>query len=98
MLPLSIVENSGFREFMNHMDPSFTMPSRKTIKSTGLPRLKEMVFGKLKMQLEKNQHPNISVDGWTDATARAFNGYIVQGIDDEWNLLTLPVDFRPVTG
>ena len=50
------------------------------------------------MQLEKNQHPNISVDGWTDATARAFNGYIVQGIDDEWNLLTLPVDFRPVTG
>jgi hypothetical protein len=34
MLPISIVDNPGFREFINYIDPSFTIPSRKTIKVT----------------------------------------------------------------
>ncbi len=29
---------------------------------------------------------------------RSFNGYINQGIDDEWNLLTIPIAFQYVTG
>ena len=70
------------------------MPTRKTIKTTGVPALKDLVFIKLKNQLQTIQYPNMSVDGWSDATARSFNGYICQGIDDQWNLLTLSVDFR----
>ena len=98
MLPLSLVENKGFKEFINYIDPSFLMPTRKTIKTTGVPALKEIVFSKLKNQLQTIQFPNMSVDGWSDATARAFKGYVCQGIDDEWNLLTIPVDFRPLKG
>ena len=30
MLPLSIVEREGFKEFINYIDPSFVMPTRKT--------------------------------------------------------------------
>ena len=29
---------------------------------------------------------NISTDLWTDATVRPFNGYIAQGIDNDWKL------------
>jgi hypothetical protein len=98
MLPLALVENKGFKDFIYNIDPSFLMPTRKTIKSTGVPALKDLVFIKLKNQLQTIQYPNISVDGWSDATARSFNGYVCQGIDDQWNLLTLSVDFRHLPG
>ena len=98
MLPLSLVETAGFKEFINYIDPSFSMPSRKTVKSTGIPELKDMIVVKLKELLEKIEFPNMSTDGWSDPTLRPFNGYICQGIDSDWNLITLPVDFRQITG
>jgi hypothetical protein len=41
-----------------------------------------------------SEFPNMSADGWSDATVRSFNGYVCQGIDNDWNLVTLPVEFR----
>jgi hypothetical protein len=29
---------------------------------------------------------------------RSFNGYVAQGIDDEWNLQTIPIAFEYVKG
>jgi hypothetical protein len=37
MLPLSLVENQSFKEFINYWHPSLKMPTRKTVKSTGVP-------------------------------------------------------------
>ena len=98
MQPLSIVESEGFKEFVATLDPSFTMPNRKTIKNTGIPAIKDQVYNKLKKTIKSIQYPNISVDGWSDATSRPFNGYICQGIDEDWNLKTLNIDFRPLAG
>ena len=95
---VSLVETEGFRDFIYKFDPSFTMPTRKTIKSSIVPSLKEIVFLNLKKMLKTVQFPNISVDGWSDVTARPFNGYTCQGIDDEWKLRTMSVDFRSLTG
>ncbi len=41
MLPISLVENKGFKEYILYMDPSFSMPTRSRIKDTGLPDLKK---------------------------------------------------------
>jgi hypothetical protein len=40
MLPISIVEHPGFKEYLKYLDPMFTMPSRARIKDTGLTKLK----------------------------------------------------------
>jgi hypothetical protein len=48
MLPISIVEHRGFKEYLTYLDPSFTMPSRARIKDTGLPKLKSFFKKKLK--------------------------------------------------
>ena len=98
MLPLSIVEREGFKEFINYIDPSFVMPTRKTIKDSGIPNLKDVVHSKIKKLLETIEFPSMSVDGWSDATMRSFNGYICQGVDENWDLQTFSVDFKPVTG
>ena len=98
MLPISLVENKGFKEYILYMDPSFSMPTRSRIKDTGLPDLKINVCFKIKEILSKIKWLNTSIDGWTDATMRSFNGYVAQGIDDEWNLQTIPIAFEYVKG
>ena len=88
----------GFREFIHHLDPCFNMPSRKTIKETGLRDMNNVATQKIKERLKNVLHPNISVDGWSDATLRSFNGYTVQGIDNDWNLINIPIGFKFVEG
>ena len=72
----------GFRDFIQHLDPCFSMPCISKIKDT----------------LKNVRYPNVSIDGWSDATLRSFNGYTVQGIDENWNLINIPIGFHFVTG
>ncbi len=70
------------------------------MKSTGIPSFKEMVLVKLRENLKNVEFPNMSVDGWSDATVRTFNGHVCQGIDNDWNLVTclVPVENRHFQG
>lgn len=79
MLPISIVEKAGFREYIEHLDPSFNMPTRFKIKESGLPDLKRIVEEKINVELARIQSINMSLDGWSDAVKRSFSGYISQG-------------------
>ena len=98
MLPISLVERQPFREFVAHLDPSFHMPTRYLIKQTGLPNLREEIRNKLKLILKSIPWPNISLDGWSDGILRSFNGYIVQGIDDNWVLVKHSLSFKNSKG
>lgn len=51
MLPISIVDNIAFREYISYIDPSFNMPSRKTIKDSTLPQMKTACQNKIKSLL-----------------------------------------------
>lgn len=55
------------------------MPTRFKIKESGLPDLKKSVEDKIKSELSRIQSINISLDGWSDAIKRSFNGFIAQG-------------------
>jgi len=88
----------GFREFVEHLDPCLRIPSRKTIKGTGFRDLSNEVIIKMKSMLKKVPFVNVSVDGWSDAILRSFNGYTAQGIDDDWNLVNIPIGFQYVEG
>jgi hypothetical protein len=100
MLPISIadIEKPAWLEYMRHIDPSFSVPSRETIKNSGLGRMRDRVMHKMRLDLERIEFVNVSCDGWSDRTMRSFNGYIVQGIDIEWNMLTIPIAFQYVKG
>ena len=98
MLPISLVDNNSFREYITFLDPSFSMPTRKRIKDTALPTLKDICLKKNKEVLSNIEMVNICTDLWTDSTARPFNGFIAQGIDNEWKLQTLPIEFEYIEG
>ncbi len=36
MLAISIVEQAGFKEFIMSLDPQFSVPTRYSVKTTGL--------------------------------------------------------------
>jgi hypothetical protein len=41
---------------------------------------------------------NSCADGWSDATMRCFNGYVCQGIDNNWKMNTIHFAFEYVKG
>jgi hypothetical protein len=98
MLPVGIVENPAFIDYIHYLDPSFSMPVRKTVKNTALPHLKTIVQNKIKSIFRTIPSVSTSMDAWTDAAARPFNGFIAQGIDMNWNLHTVPIAFDYIEG
>jgi len=98
MLPTSIVENKGFIEWVEYMDPCFKLPTRHTIKITGLPSLRTFVNQTNKDRLLNIPWPNVSCDGWSDDVVRGWNGYFIQGICNEWEMHNIPIEFRDIKG
>jgi hypothetical protein len=84
MLPISIVENEGFKDYVRFPDPLFSSPSRRKIKEVGLPKLKSLVQTLVRDISKDVPWINISVDLWTDDTMRQLNSYIAQMINNNW--------------
>lgn len=98
MLPISLVENSAFVEFVNKLDPSFRIPTRHTIKHTHLTKLRETLDIKLRERVRMIEYPNIATDHWTDATQRCFGAFVIQGIASDWTILQFTLSFDHITG
>ena len=50
----------GFPDYVEHLDPCFNMPTRKTVKDVGLRDMYNIVTGKIKKILKKVPHLNSS--------------------------------------
>ncbi|XP_058799068.1 E3 SUMO-protein ligase ZBED1-like [Phymastichus coffea] len=72
LLPISLVSTSGFRDFMDVLEPGYKVPCEKTI----LRRLEcyfEEVKLKIKKDLSKAQKVSLTTDEWS---SRAQNSYL----------------------
>ena len=98
LLPISIVENSAFKDYINYIDPSFSIPTRSSVKNSVLPQLKNGCQNKINKILSQIPSVNTSMDAWTDAALRPFNGFVAQGIDVNWILHTIPIEFDYMDG
>ena len=70
MLPISLIETKAFKDFMHVFDPSFNVPTRNTVKNSGLNNMYAGVHAKILKILDSISHVNITVDGWSDAVIR----------------------------
>ena len=71
-LPLSLVERSAFIQFMNTVDPKFTMTSRRTLSRSTIPRLYAEMNEKLKALCDQSRFISLTLDLWTDRRTRSF--------------------------
>ena len=63
--------------YQQHLSASIIIKTK--IKETNIPIMAKYVFDKVKAELDQIDSINISLDGWSDAIMRSFNGYIAQG-------------------
>ena len=76
-LPMSIVDNPHFRQFVADLDPKFAIPCRQTLSNTILPEVLRIKQEKLKEFLASCEHVALTADIWTDRRAHAFLGITV---------------------
>ena len=76
MIPLSFNESRHWIEWIQILDPDFNVPTVQTIKASLYTIAKDIEY-KTTLQLKSIDYVNVSVDDWSDATNRSFNGYVV---------------------
>ncbi len=64
-------------EWIQTLDPAFNVPTVQTIKASLYTIAKDIEY-KTTLQLKSIDYVNVSVDDWSDATNRSFNGYVVE--------------------
>lgn len=79
--PLSITQGNGFKEFINELDPRYTLPSVPTIRDKLLPRLYEQNMDKLQQELNETKFISLTTDGWTSTAADKYHAFTVHYIN-----------------
>ena len=75
---LSVVDSPAFKKFVEKLNPSFTMPTQKTISYKHLPQ----VQFKLKAALKKADHVCLTIDIWTSRDMRSYLGITCHYIEN----------------
>jgi hypothetical protein len=88
MLTLDIVECDAFKKFVNHLNPNYKLPNRKSIKL----RINDL-YSRLKAKLcdKMKQFDTLSIDfdSWTSlSNTNSFITVNVHGISNEWQLFS----------
>lgn len=86
LLPFSMVENEGFRDFFSMLLPKLTIPSRSTLSREALDDNYNCFKKQLLSVLEASpKHATIAFDGWTDRFKKySYITYTFHYLDEHW--------------
>ncbi|XP_045766856.1 E3 SUMO-protein ligase ZBED1-like [Maniola jurtina] len=70
--PFSVVEDAGFKNLINYLEPGYKMPSRYILSNTLLDAQYAEVQKKLKEELESAKYISITTDGWTSRATTSY--------------------------
>lgn len=84
--PFSVVEDPEFKKFINMLCPNYSLPSRKTLANSLMPRLHKELFDKINYNLSSAKSICLTSDGWTSMNNISFYALTAHFIDDEINL------------
>ena len=72
--PVSMVEDESFKEFVHHLEPSYTIPSQEFLTSNLLPRQFEDVKAQVRSKLSEAANVCLTTDIWTSKTLVEYMG------------------------
>ena len=85
--PLKLVEDEGFRHFMEYLCPEYQVPSASTM-SNYIDRLYEEEKEKLIKSLHEIEHVAITTDGGSSTNAVSFQDVNCHFVDENWELVS----------
>ncbi|XP_028296828.1 zinc finger BED domain-containing protein 4-like [Gouania willdenowi] len=80
--PFSIVEDKGFKEFTKTLDPSYTLPSRKTLSQTLLPKMYGKIRAELLEKIKNAPAVCLTTDCWTSVTTTSYMSVTCHYVQD----------------
>ena len=84
--PLSIVENTAFRELLTEMDPSYEIVSKKRLSQQLLPEKYNAEKAKLMQEVEEVEYISITVDCWTSQQTETYMTVTAHFVNTHWKL------------
>uniref|UniRef100_A0A914D6N0 DUF659 domain-containing protein n=1 Tax=Acrobeloides nanus TaxID=290746 RepID=A0A914D6N0_9BILA len=76
-LPHALVDNAAFRRFVHRLNPSYTLPTRRSISEKLMPELYKLVNSSVMEAVNQAPFVALSVDGWTDVRKEAIVNVMV---------------------
>ncbi|XP_074030331.1 E3 SUMO-protein ligase ZBED1-like [Leptinotarsa decemlineata] len=70
--PFSMVEDAGFKDLINFLQPGYKIPTRYILSNTLLDAHYSDVQKKLKAELESAKYISITTDGWTSRATTSY--------------------------
>ncbi|XP_016891160.2 LOW QUALITY PROTEIN: zinc finger BED domain-containing protein 1-like [Cynoglossus semilaevis] len=80
--PFSIVEDKGFREFLKTVDPSYTLPSWKTLSQALLPNMYEKLRAEVFVKIKNASAVCLTTDCWTSVTSTSYMSVTCHYVQD----------------
>lgn len=75
--PLSIVESPLWRDFLNRLRPSYTLPSRKMVSTTLLEKEYAAVKFSVDEQLKNSNVLHLQCDGWSNIRNESIINFVI---------------------
>ena len=97
--PFSIVEDAGFCDFVNKLNPRYKIISRKKLTEKLLPEYFGVAVNTLNDMLKKVSYVAITTDAWTSAARDAYLGITCHFIGETascFNLVSAALDAVPI--
>jgi hypothetical protein len=92
-LPLNLVENPAFRDFMKECNFKFEPVSTKKLKHDIIPSLMNTVLKTIHETLNSIHHVTLTIDVWSDRRCRSFLGITCHFIDNKMMPQAYLIDF-----
>ncbi|XP_069395941.1 zinc finger BED domain-containing protein 4-like [Paralichthys olivaceus] len=85
--PFSIVEDRGFRQLIEHIEPRYTLPSRRYFSDVSLPALYEVVATHIHKLLDNVTDISFTTDIWSsDVSQMSMLSLTAQWINDNFEM------------
>lgn len=97
-LPPSMIEQGGFRRFMNVVAHKWKPSSARYIKAQVIPSLYESVKEKVNAMLNEIDHLSVTIDTWCDRRGKAFLGITGHFIDVDFKAHAVLLKFVRLKG
>lgn len=90
--PFSIVDDSGFKQFVNALNPSYEIPSRKVISRNYLPAAYEECRNLIKEKLKNITKVCLTTDCWSSACNDSYLALTAHYITEDFRMESVLLD------
>lgn len=96
--PFNIVNDVGFKNFVNVLDPRYTLPSKTTIRNKLIGDMYDSIKKKLLSELNNVKFVAITADLWSSRNSEGFLTVTCHYINEEFVLKTAVLSTKPLEG